>query len=459
MAEEKKRWGLVLKGLMLIVPIAAGIGIFMVMSSNKKAPAKKEILQDVPNVRVMEVQPMDVSPRVIGYGTSEPARIWKAISQVKGRIIYTHPQLQKGSLIKGGTVLVKIDPSDYKIDIAKLNASILHYQIQIKQLEVERNNNLKLLELQKDNLGFKRKELERQKSLLKKSLLSITEYESQLLSVNSQEVQVQNLRNALNMLPSNLGLLKTQLSQAKNDLRRAELELSFTVIKSPFDIQVSSVNNKTAEYISTGQTILTANDISETEIEAQFVMNAMMPVFMSGKDRFHTVDFSSLSLGKELGISAIVRVPGVSSSGPLNWKATLSRRSDALDSETRTMGLMIKVKNEWQGFKWGTQRPLLAGVYCEVELRGNIHRDLIVIPRSALHPGNMVYLVTAENKLLKRKINTLYGMSNFMVVKNGINPGDILILSDVIPAVPGMTVNPIPDSEMMNKLKADAIGG
>ena len=316
MTEKKKKLDYLKKGLMFIVPLAIGVAIFMVMGSNKKAPAKKDIVQDVPNARVMEVQLMDVSPRAFGFGTSAPSRIWRAISQVKGRIIYAHPQLHKGGLIKGGTVLIKIDPADYKINIAKLNASIRNYQVKIQQIELEKTNNLKLLELQQVNLDFKRKELQRRETLKKKSLVTSTEYEAQLLSVNAQEVQIQNLRNALNMLPSNLELLNTQLSQARSDLKSAQLALSFTVIKSPFDIQVSSVNNKTDEYISIGQTILTANDILETEIEAQFVMNSMAPVFMSSKAEFNSIDFSTLSLGKELGITATVRVPGESSTRP-----------------------------------------------------------------------------------------------------------------------------------------------
>ena len=94
-------------------------------------------------------------------------------------------------------MLIRIDPADYKINIAKLKASIRNFQVKIQQIELEKTNNLKLLELQQVNLDFKLKELQRRETLKKKSLVTSTEYEAQLLAVNAQEVQIQNLHFVL----------------------------------------------------------------------------------------------------------------------------------------------------------------------------------------------------------------------------------------------------------------------
>ncbi len=158
--------GRIIKAAMIITPVVIGIILFQVMSGNRKPPGQKNVVQDILTVRTLTVQPMDVTPSAIGHGISQPVRQWKAIAQVSGRIVFTHSNFEKGSLVKEGTVLLKIDPTEYEISIAKLEAAIQNYRIQIDQLEIEKKNNLRLLNLQQSNLELKRKDVERQKTLL-----------------------------------------------------------------------------------------------------------------------------------------------------------------------------------------------------------------------------------------------------------------------------------------------------
>lgn len=442
---------------MLAVPIGIGIGIFLFMSSSRKPPGQKNIVANSPTVRVMEIKPITVVPRAIGYGTAQPIRTWKAIAQVSGKIIYTHPQLQKGSIIKQGSELLRIDPTEYQINITKTKSSIQNFLVQIQQLKVEDKNNHKLLDLQKTDLEIKRQEAERQEQLYKKKIISKTEYESQLRAFISQEVQVQNIQNALNLVPVKLELLQTQLSQANSDLETAQLKLSYTTITAPFDIQVAAVNNKISEFIQTGQTILEANDISKSEVEAQFVMQSMLPIFMSIQSRAVNLEATTHSMGDALGIQAKVGLAGYVGND-VQWEGTFSRRSDTLDTETRTIGLIVTVNNDFENPAQKRGRLLLKGAYCKVLLKGLEQPGSIVIPRSALHPQNIVYLMNSEQKLEKRKIEVFYSLSNFSVIQNGLKSGDNLILSDIIPAVEGMKVDPAMDTEIFSQLVIDAKG-
>ena len=145
MTKKKKIFGIFIKALMVIVPIAIGIVAFQIMSKSKKPPKQKETVIDMPSVRVMLVKSLAVVPRVLGYGTAEPIRTWKASAQVSGRIIFTHQQLQKGSIIKQGAEVLKIDPTEYRINLTKIKANIQNFKIQITQKGVEKKNYLKLL--------------------------------------------------------------------------------------------------------------------------------------------------------------------------------------------------------------------------------------------------------------------------------------------------------------------------
>lgn len=456
MTDIKKIRNILFKVLMITLPIALGIAAFLIMSSKKKPPQHKEVVLDISTVRVMEVKPIDIVPRAYGYGTSRPVKTWRAIAQVSGKIIYTHPRLQKGSIIRQGEELLKIDPTAYRLNLAKIEANSQNYKVQIQQLKVEKENNRKLLELQMSDLGIRRKDVDRQNELYKKNIISKTEYETQLRGFISQQVQVQNIQNALNLVPSKLELLRTQLDQAKSDRESANLQLSYTSVTAPFDIQVIEVSNKISEFVQLGKTILEANDISETEVEAQFIMSALKPIFFSVMDKAQNVDVT-ISIGEALGIKAKVRLasnPG----GPIEWPASFNRRSDTLDKETRTIGLIVVVKNNIDAQGKRGERFLFTGAYCEVELQGKIQKDMIAIPRSALHPKNIVFLMDSEQKLVKKQIEVLYTLSDFVVVKKGIGPGDIVILSDIIPAVDGMKVDPVTDNKLIEKLIIDASG-
>ncbi len=457
MSEEKKISRHIKKALLFAVPVAIGIGLFLFMSSSRKPPGQKEVVANAPLVRVMEIKPITVIPRAIGYGTAEPVRTWKAIAQVSGKIIYSHPQLQKGSIIRQGDELLKIDPTEYQINITKIKASIQNFRVQIQQLNVEEKNNQKLMDLQKTDLEIKRQEAERQELLYKKKIVSKTEYESQLHAFISQEVQVQNIQNALNLVPVKMELLQTQLAQAESDLESANLKLSYTAIAAPFDIQLAAVNNKISEFIQTGQTILEANDISKSEIEAQFVLKSMMPIFMSIKARIGNLEATTKSIGEALGIKAKVSLAGYVND-VAEWKATFTRRSDTLDSETRTAGLIITVDNNFKDLATRKGRLLLKGAYCKVQLEGLAQPNSIVIPRNALHPQNIVYLMDSNRKLVKKKVDIFYNLSDFVVIRDGLKNGDTLILSDIIPAVEGMIVDPTEDTDLFNKLVIDAKG-
>lgn len=443
---------------MVAIPVIIGVAAFLVMSKSKAPPQQKEVLSKSPTVRIMPINPMEVIPRVKGYGTAEPVRTWKAVSQVSGKIIFTHPKLQKGRVIKKGILLLKIDPSEYKINITKIKANIQNYKIQMSQKKVEEKNYLRLLNLQKTDLKIKQQEVERQKSLYQRKIISKTQYESQMQGMISQEVQVQNVQNSLNLIPIQIELLQTQMDQAKSDLKSAELKLSYTTISSPFELQISTINNKLSEFVQTGQTIFEANDISETEVEAQFVMKSMKPIFLSIRERVKNINLETVSFGKALGIKATVRLTG-SDMTEIMWPASLNRRSDALDTETRTMGFIVTVKNNLTDKNTRRGRLLLKGTYCEVELEGLPLKNALVIPRSAIHPQNIVLLMDSDKKLTKKQVSILFESRDFAVIKSGLKKGDTLILSDLIPAVTGMKVDPVIDKTSLEKLVADTQGG
>ena len=161
-------------------------------------------------------------------------------------------------------------------------------------------------------------------------------------------------------------------------------------------------------------------------------------------------------MGEILGISAVVRPDGGSSRS--EWSGELVRSTANIDQQTRAPGVVIQVRNDPSSPAQSGPPFLIKGMYCEVELTGKVQKDLIMVPNSSVHSNNTVYILNQENRLEKRQIEPWFTQENLTVVKSGLQPGEQLIVTDIVPAVEGMRLKPTLDSELMKTLVIQAKG-
>ena len=100
---------------------------------------------------------------------------------------------------------------------------------------------------------------------------------------------------------------------------------------------------------------------------------------------------------------------------------------------------------------------MVKGTFCEVELRGKLRKQQLIIPRSSYNDG-FVYLVDEDSRLVKRKVEVEFSQSNLICLVGGITPGETLIVSDPTPAIEGMLVTPLADESATDILVAEASG-
>ena len=97
-------------------------------------------------------------------------------------------------------------------------------------------------------------------------------------------------------------------------------------------------------------------------------------------------------------------------------------------------------------------------MFVEIEIRARAIANTIVVPRSALHDGKL-YMVGAEKRLDIRPVKTGLFQGDIAVVSEGVEPGDQIVVTDLIPAIAGMLLRPQADEAVMANLKAAAAGG
>jgi multidrug efflux pump subunit AcrA (membrane-fusion protein) len=96
-------------------------------------------------------------------------------------------------------------------------------------------------------------------------------------------------------------------------------------------------------------------------------------------------------------------------------------------------------------------------MFVEVELRGPSIDNQIVVPRSALH-DDKAYLVEGDDRLEIRPVTTGLVQGDAVVVEEGLSAGDVLVVSDLNPALPGMLLRAVPDDDLAAELAAQAAG-
>jgi len=443
------------KRLVMIVPVIIAIGITGYLINHRNIPKRNEQTISTVSVRVIKTRLISVVPRAIGNGYVTPEKAWQAVSQVSGKVVEMNPLLKKGAFLKKDTVLLKIDPTVYELAIAQMESVIEQNKAQLSALDVEEKNIHASLAIEEKSLDLSKKELNRQESLFSKGRISASKYDQVKLSYYQQVAKVQNLKNNNNVLPSNRKALKAQLAMNRSKLEDAKLNLSYTMLKAPFDCRITQVNIEIAQFVQKGQMIVKADGINAVEIPVQLPVGKMRRLLSSVDKTINPMQVDFANWKQALGLSAVVRFQLGQS--VIQWIAAVDRIDASIDPQTRTIGLIVVVEKPYDKIRLGERPPLIRNMFCEVEIVGKPIDQCIVIPRTAIHQ-DIIYTVTEALKLKKQRVYPDFFQNDYCVIRKGIDQHLSVIVSDVTPAVDGMSVTPVIDEQLSKDIYINASG-
>ncbi|MCK5545019.1 MAG: HlyD family efflux transporter periplasmic adaptor subunit [Desulfobulbaceae bacterium] len=438
------------KKLLVIIPIIAALLTAVILVKSKSGPEQKQVRETSRVMRVIEVPKVNLIPRAIGYGIAEPGIIWRAVAEVRGRVLDVHPDLKAGSLIKEGEVLLKINPVEYELSVARLQAGIDQAGADLAELEIRKQNTKSSLEIEKHSLLLAEQSLTRKQNTLKNKTISANEVDQEERSVLAQRQSVQQLDNTLKLIPSQKKALEAKLASSKAHLKQAELDLAKTVLVAPFNCRIGEVGIEQGQYLSAGQELFEAHSTAVTEIEAQF-LGEQLRHLIGGNKIPPPVDMANIR--KLVNIQATVRIQ--SGDWTIEWDARFDRIRETVDPDTRAFNIIVAVDKPYEKIIPGKRPPLTRGLFCEVELKGPPQRESIVIPRAALHEG-IVFILNEENRLHPVAVTTAFVQSNMAIIESGLSGGETLIVSEPSPAITGMLVAPERDKGLEKRLLAEA---
>lgn len=392
MTLKKKR--LLHLGITLGLVILGVVG-YLVLTAQK--PELKKIKPPVPKPMVRTIN-VTQGPQVVnikGEGTVQPLREIQLIPQVSGKVVFMSEALVNGGQFRKGDTLLRIDPADYRLAVTLAQAKVKDSESKLKLAEEESAAAREEWRLLHAEDPYKRRE-----------------------------------PPPLVLKEPQYAAAKAKLAADRADLQKAQLNLERTELKAPFNGRVGEETVDLGQYVSPGQSLATLYSTEAAEI--------VVPLEDKYLSWFHVPGFTPGNSKK--GSSATVRA--TVAGRERTWSGRVVRAEGKLDERTRMVNVVVRVDNPYK-----TKPPLAVGLFVAVEISGQTLPQATVIPRSALRQEDVVWVVDNDNRLNFRQVEVATRQQDEVIVKDGLQNGDAVVVSPLQVVTNGMAVSPVCETE------------
>jgi membrane fusion protein, multidrug efflux system len=354
------------KILPLLIVILGGVFAYYILHSGQQKPAnygKKQIKR----LRMVQTSPLvqdSVVPFWHASGFVIPAESVKIHARVSGNIESINPLAIPGGQLKKGQWLAKLEPLDFELALKSQQAQL-----------AQENANLSLV--QADQLLAK----------------------EELLLLNTDDGL--NIDQSLVLREPQLTVAKAKVSVAKNNLEKAELNLSRTSVLMPFDGKVISKSVGVGSKVSSNSSLFSVVNSNVYWLEVKIPHK-----FLSLLDKQQLADVSQ------------TRLWGMGKSRNARFVSVLPE----LDNKDRQVKLLLAIDDP--EIENSNQPQVFINDFLNIQLKGKPIKDAWTIKHSWLQADNTIWVVDKNKTLQKRAVEVLFKGQEVIYVNTDIKPGD-----------------------------------
>ena len=181
-------------------------------------------------------------------------------------------------------------------------------EAQLTVLDVRAVNTEHLLAIEERSWKLDRRELDRMRRLLSNNTISEAAVDREERSFLAGEQAVQNLRNAMNLLPAERSVLEATRDQLEAQLETARRNLSRTRITAPFNSRIAAANVEQAQFATQGQVLVVADSLDVAEVTVQIPVGSMLRLLPPGMEFPGDMHALMSRLREAAELKAIVRL-------------------------------------------------------------------------------------------------------------------------------------------------------
>lgn len=430
-----------LKILIPVVVVAAGVYVAMWLIENRTTPVRTPAKPKPLSVRVVDATRSRERISVYENGTVLPEQSISLRAEVSGRIIEQSPELVPGGRFQAGDVILRIDPRDYQ------------YVVEQRESDVE-------------NALFNLKEEEGKEV--------VAQREWKLLG---DGIQTTTIGRELALRIPHRQKLQAALEAAKSRLQEAELMLERTTIRAPFNALVKMESVDLGQLVSTQAELATLIGTDQFWVQVSVPVESLqwirVPNGAAGRAEEATSSGSRAKVIHDAGTvriqceGRVVRLLGdiemgtrtarvlIAINDPFGLQPTISRGvrfsppttgvgnytgNPVAGGNPNSVDGRSAIENEGNGGLRPTL-PLLLGAYVRVEIEGPEVDGVFVLPRAAIREGNRIWIMTEDNTLAVRDTRILRSRpDDTVLVQDSLRDGERIIISRIGTPIPGMAL-------------------
>ena len=426
----------VLIGLSTLVVLLVGVMGMKALQDMREPPRRQVLENPGPVVRVVTVQPRDVPLSVAGFGTVRAKHVWRIAPEVSGTVVELSPQVRAGLHVRRGDLLFQVDPRSFRLAVERIRARLTQHEKEVAVLDQQRKNHHETLVLAQQNLVIAAEDLRRDEELARKGTISPRERDRSRQVRNEALRAVQNAENLLALNGPRAEQAEAAIAVARAELEEAELRLGKTRLLAPADGQLVETGLDLGEYVAAGSEVASLHGTDAVEIPIAVPMDELRWLPTLSPDQFLP---AAGSRSGPNGALPAATVRWQSGERQYVWQGTVVRWEAGLDSQTRTLNLVVEVPRPWDSFRPGEHPALQPGMFCRVDISGGTQAGAVVIPRTAMHDGSAVYLAS-EGRLARREVEVLRFLGDQAIISAGLQSGDRLVVSPLSAPILGMKI-------------------
>lgn len=416
--------------ILSVLALSAGFGVSHGLTLLKKPPVLRQPVERTYNVEVFEVQSLDLREMVRGFGTSQPDREVVLSAQVAGEVTLIHPQLKVGQAIhamsrtaagepdeSSGDLLVQIDSTSYQARVDQGRRQLAEDQAEMQRLQQEEINLDRLHKTIAADFDDSKREYDKAQLLRKQGVNTDSDLRRAQMELRVHEKTLVQSNNDRDLLPVRRELIQRRHSSHESTLKLAEIELTRTSVRAPFDGIISKVNVEAGQYVRVGDPLVTITD--------QRIVEVPLPVTLE--------DYARLLpdvLERRFPVAELAE----NERAAPRWKGRVVRVSPKADEHTRTAMVFVQVDNSQQA------SPLLPGTFVQARIEGPILKRAKLVPRDSVLEGKA--FVEKDGVIQQRTINIARTLYNLAIVESGLEPGERIVLTNLDVLFNGAKVKP-----------------
>ncbi|HSB70967.1 MAG TPA: efflux RND transporter periplasmic adaptor subunit [Candidatus Methylomirabilis sp.] len=337
----------------------------------------------------------------------------------------------EGTVVKKDQLLFTLDKREYEAQLQQAKAQLAKAEA---DLAFAKDN--ATVESAKANLDVARARLfkaetdeKRLKPLAERRAVPQQDYDNAVANLDGARADVASLRASVNTAQvtqkSNIQQAEAAVQAANAAIAQAELNLSYCTIRSPIEGLIGKRNVDPGNLVGKGEATLLDTVSSIDPIRVSLSISEAEYIRIEERRRTGRA-------GAGASLELILADGGVF---PHKGRVVIADR--AVDVKTGTLTIIAEFPNP--------EASLRPGQFGRVRAAAEVAENVILVPQRAVvetQGTKSVLVVGADNVVTLRTISPGESAGDLLIVRDGVKPGERVVVDGIQKARPGAPVNP-----------------